>query len=72
MSDAALREQIVEFGASLFRRGLTFGASGNISMRCDDGWLMTPTGSSLGSLDPARISRLDTQGNHVDGDNPTK
>lgn len=72
MSDSRLREQIAYFGASLFRRGLSFGASGNISLRCDDGWLMTPTGSSLGDLDPARISRLDHDGNHVGGDAPTK
>lgn len=72
MSDSKLREQIAGFGASLFRRGLTFGASGNISLRDDDGWLMTPTGSSLGDLDPAKISRLDHHGNHIGGDAPTK
>lgn len=72
MSDSRLREQISGFGASLFRRGLTFGATGNISVRIDDGWLMTPTGSSLGELDPAKISRLDRDGNHIDGDAPTK
>lgn len=33
---------------------------------------MTPTGSSLGDLDPARISRLDAAGNLLDGDPPTK
>ena len=42
----------------LFDRGLTGGSSGNISVRIDDGWLMTPTGSTLGTLDPARISKL--------------
>ncbi len=72
MSETRLREQIADFGASLFRRGLTFGASGNISLRIDDGWLMTPTGSSLGNLDPATISRLDEEGRHVAGDAPTK
>ena len=72
MSDARLREQITAFGASLFRRGLTFGASGNISVRVDEGWLMTPTGSSLGNLDPAKISLLDQEGNHIGGDAPTK
>lgn len=72
MSEAKLRDRIADFGASLFRRGLTFGASGNISVRVDDGWLMTPTGSSLGDLDPAKISRLDRDGNHVSGDAPTR
>lgn len=72
MSDAALRDQIARFGKSIFDRGLTAGSSGNISVRIDDGWLMTPTGSSLGNLDPARISKLDDAGKHVGGDAPTK
>ena len=72
MSDTALRDRIARFGKSIFDRGLTAGSSGNISVRVDDGWLMTPTGSSLGNLDPARISRLDDDGKHVNGDAPTK
>lgn len=72
MTDTAIRDQIVRFGKSIFDRGLTAGSSGNISVRVDDGWLMTPTGSSLGSLDPARISKLDDTGKHVGGDAPTK
>jgi 3-dehydro-4-phosphotetronate decarboxylase len=72
MSDAAVRDQIARFGKSIFDRGLTAGSSGNISVRVDDGWLMTPTGSSLGNLDPARISKLDDAGKHVGGDAPTK
>lgn len=72
MSDAAIRDQIARFGKSIFDRGLTAGSSGNISVRVDDGWLMTPTGSSLGTLDPARISKLDDAGKHVGGDAPTK
>ena len=33
---------------------------------------MTPTNASLGSLDPARLSRLDADGRLVSGDAPTK
>lgn len=72
MSEAQLREQISVLARSLFERGLTFGASGNISVKLDDGWLMTPTGSSMGALDPARITKLDPQGQVVAGDPPTK
>ena len=72
-ADARLREMIVATGASLFNRGLTHGSTGNISVAlADGGWLMTPTGSSLGTLDPARLSRLDATGRHLDGDKPTK
>lgn len=67
------REQIAAVALSLFERGLTHGSTGNISVRIEDGgWLMTPTGSSLGNLDPARISKLDATGRHIDGDKPTK
>ena len=59
-------------GRSLFDRGLTFGSTGNISVRLEDGWLMTPTGSRLGNLDPSRISRLDATGLHICGDGPRK
>ena len=72
MSETRLRERMVRLAASLFERGLTFGSSGNLSVRLDDGWLMTPTGSSLGELDPARLSRLDEQGRPISGDPPTK
>ena len=72
MNEADARESIVEMGRSMFERRLTFGSSGNISMRIDDGWLMTPTGSSLGRLDPARLSKLDDTGKLTGGDEPTK
>ena len=67
-----LREQIVDFGKSLFERGLTAGSSGNLSVRLDDGWLLTPTNASLGRLDPARLSRLDWNGRLQAGDAPSK
>jgi ribulose-5-phosphate 4-epimerase/fuculose-1-phosphate aldolase len=71
-SDAKLREEICRTAASLFARGYTHGSTGNISTALEDGWLVTPTGSSFGELDPARLSRLDPQGRPVDGDPPTK
>lgn len=71
--EARLREQICSIAASMFARGLTAGSSGNISARLDDGRLLvTPTGSSFGALDPARLSLFDAGGRFVDGDKPTK
>lgn len=72
MNEAQSRDRITTLAKSLFERGLTFGSTGNISARIDGGWLMTPTGASLGAIDPTRISRLDERGNWVDGDKPTK
>jgi 3-dehydro-4-phosphotetronate decarboxylase len=73
MSETRLREEICRLGRSLFERGLTPGSSGNISVKLDDGgWLVTPTNASLGSLDPARMARLDAAGRLLTGDAPTK
>lgn len=72
MSESAQRDLIVQLGRSLFDRGLTAGSSGNISVRLDDGWLITPTNACLGRLDPARISKIDGQGRLLAGDKPSK
>lgn len=67
------REAITRFAKSIFDRGLTCGSSGNISQRLSDGTLLvTPTGSSMGFLDPAQISKLAADGSHLSGDAPTK
>ena len=72
MTDAAARDALCRLGRSLYERGLTHGSTGNLSLRTDTGFLMTPTGSSLGTLDPARLAVLDAAGVHVRGDPPTK
>jgi ribulose-5-phosphate 4-epimerase/fuculose-1-phosphate aldolase len=72
-AEARLREQICLLAKSMFDRGLTGGSTGNISARTEDGGLLvSPTGTSFGRLDPARLSRFDAAGNHEDGDRPTK
>ena len=72
-SETRLRETVCELARSIYDRGLTHGASGNISVRMPDGGLLvTPTGSSFGRLDPARLSRFDAGGTLVEGDKPTK
>lgn len=73
MNEAGLRDAICDLGRSLFERGYTHGASGNISARLEDGgFLVTPTNVSLGTLDPAALARLDVTGRLVDGPSPTK
>jgi len=71
-AEAKLREAIALLGRSMYERGLTHGSTGNLSARLDDGWLLTPTGSSLGRLDPARLSKLDWDGRLLSGDAPSK
>jgi ribulose-5-phosphate 4-epimerase/fuculose-1-phosphate aldolase len=71
--ETRLRELICLLAKSMFDRGLTGGSTGNISARTPDGGLLvSPTGTSFGRLDPARLSRFDAGGLHIDGDAPTK
>ena len=72
-AETRLREDICLLAKSLFDRGLTHGSTGNISARTEDGGLLvSPTGTSFGRLDPARLSRFDATGRHIAGDKPTK
>jgi ribulose-5-phosphate 4-epimerase/fuculose-1-phosphate aldolase len=73
VSEARLRETLCALARSLHDRGLTHGATGNLSARTEDGGLLvSPTGTSFGRLDPARLARFDADGRHVGGDAPTK
>jgi len=72
MSERELRERMAVHGKSLFDRGLTSGSTGNLSVRLADGFLLTPTNSCLGRLDPDLISKIDSNGRHLSGDHPSK
>ncbi len=72
-AEVTLRESMCDLAKSMFDRGLTSGSTGNISARVSDGGLLvSPTGSSFGRLDPARLSRFDADGHLISGDKPTK
>ena len=72
MNEQDTRHLLVELAASLFVRGFSVGSAGNISVRLDNAYLITPTNSSLGRLDPARLSLLDAEFRHAGGDKPSK
>ena len=72
LTESQVREEICRVGRSLFDRGLVHATAGNISVRLDDGFLITPTDACLGFLDPARLAKLDLQGQQVSGDKGSK
>lgn len=72
MDETIARNDLVRLSRSLYERGFSVGTAGNISVAIADGVLITPTNSCLGSLDPARISKLDRDGRHISGDKPSK
>ncbi len=62
MTETQARDEICRVGKSLFDRGLVHATAGNISVRLDDGFLITPTDACLGFLDPAQLARVDAAG----------
>ena len=71
MTEAASRDEICRIGRSLFERGYVHATAGNISIRLDDGFLITPTDACLGSLDPGQLARMDSSGVQISGDKAT-
>jgi ribulose-5-phosphate 4-epimerase/fuculose-1-phosphate aldolase len=72
LNESQTREEICRVGRSLFERGHVHATAGNISVRLDDGFLITPTDACLGFLDPARLAKLDLQGQQISGDTGSK
>ncbi|WP_298930017.1 aldolase [uncultured Ramlibacter sp.] len=72
MTETQAREEICRVGKSLFDRGYVHATAGNISVRLDDGFLITPTDACLGFLDPAKLARLDASGQQLSGERASK
>jgi 3-dehydro-4-phosphotetronate decarboxylase len=72
MNESQVRDEICRIGKSLFERGYVHATAGNISVRLDDGFLITPTDACLGFLDPAALARLDSEGRQLSGERASK
>jgi len=68
VDEAAVREAVVRAGLRLAAGGLVIGTAGNLSVRLGERVVVTPTGAALGTLDAARLSVVDLDGTHIDGD----
>src|SRR6202142_1458942 len=71
-NEKALRASIIAHGASLAAAGLGAAASGDISARIDDSLLITPSGASNASLQPAMIVRMPLVGEYGSWKGPLK
>jgi L-fuculose-phosphate aldolase len=60
--EGALREEIVRVMVAMDARGLNRGASGNVSARCGQAMLITPTGVPPADLDSSQIVRIEPDG----------
>lgn len=69
---AALRQEIVRIGASLFARGYVHASAGNISARSEGGSLITPGDACLGFLEPESLAFVDDAGVQQSGARASK
>ncbi len=72
MNESQARDEICRVGRSLFERGYAHATAGNISVRLDDGFLITPTDASLGFLDPAALAKVSQAGEQISGERASK
>ena len=72
LNESQAREEICRVGRSLFERGYVHATAGNISVRLDDGFLITPTDACLGFLQADKLAKLDPQGQQISGDKASK
>jgi ribulose-5-phosphate 4-epimerase/fuculose-1-phosphate aldolase len=63
----AERQEICRVGKSLFDRGYAHSTAGNISVRTEHGFLITPSDACLGFLQPEQIAFVDFQGKQLSG-----
>jgi L-fuculose-phosphate aldolase len=67
VSEMELRRSLVETCRGMQQKGLAKGTSGNVSVRVADGFLISPTGVSYGTLEPEQVVRMRWDGS-FDGD----
>ena len=63
--DQTLREQIVAHGLKLTPSGLSQGTSGNLSVRHDEGFLITPSGTPYEEITPEAVVQVAMDGSYT-------
>lgn len=72
LDEKSAKRKIVIYAKSIFERGLTLGASANMSVKIDGAWVMTPTNTCFGFLNEHELSVVDNEGNLLSGLPPSK
>jgi L-fuculose-phosphate aldolase len=66
MTEQTLRQQLRDYALQLNSSGLSVGRSGNLSIRCEDGCLITPSGVDYQRLTAADMVRIDLDGHKAE------
>jgi 3-dehydro-4-phosphotetronate decarboxylase len=72
MTDMAIRREVVRAGRLMHELRLAHGTSGNLSVRTDEGMLVTPTGTRLGALASRGLARVSATGRVLGSVTPSK
>ena len=67
----ALRQQLIDTALAMNASGLNQGTSGNLSARCEEGMLITPSGMDYAGLSPDDIVWMDFDGVNQGVRNPS-
>ena|SRR5688572_23599889 len=59
-----LRREVIETCLKMNAEGINQGTSGNVSVRCNEGFLITASGISYDKMKPAHIIEMDLEGNY--------
>ncbi len=66
-----LREQLIETAVAMNSSGINRGASGNLSVRTVDGFLITPSAMNYSELTPGDIAAMSLEGERGDSIKPS-
>lgn len=62
MTEQSLRQELVDTAREMNARGINRGTSGNLSVRLDEGFLITPSGMPYSQLKPEFLAWMDFDG----------
>jgi len=71
MSEASLRQSVVDHCRKLNETGINQGTSGNISVRCRDGMLISPSGMPYDQMRAEHVVFADFDGRYQGGTKPS-
>lgn len=66
-----LKPELIRTATAMNRRGLNVGTSGNLSVRCEGGMLITPSGMKYESLQEGDVVFVDDEGHASGGRKPS-
>ena len=71
MTEVSLRKELLQTARDMNSVGINQGSSGNVSVRCADGYLITPSGMPYDECTPDHIVQMDMSGEWSGDYNPS-